>query len=185
MLQKSNLTHFGTFWLVLASSKRLWNIQSDPKCKKGIFHFHINDSRWDLCHFFHCITCLTHIGTFWLFLTTFRGPIKLQWLLTRSVSIHHFLVSWTYPKNQLSKVKIGLLPLHNLFDLYRHFLTVLGYFQRAYKAPMTSNPLYEYSSFSISCTYSKNQLSKVKIGLLPLHNLFDPYRHFLTVLGYF
>ena len=48
---------------------------------------------------------------------------------------------------------------------------------------MTSNPLCEYSSFLISCTYSKNQLSKVKIGLLPLHNLFDPYWHFLTVFG--
>ena len=78
-----------------------------------------------------------------------------------------------------------LFPLHNIFDPYWHFLTVFDYFQRAYKAAMTSDPLCEYSSLLVSCTYPKNQLSKVKIDLFPLHNLFDPYRHFLTVFGYF
>ena len=120
LLQKGNLTHFGTFWLVLASSKRLINVQSDPKCIEGIFRLFLATFRgpirlqWLLTHsvsihhfwfhahipkiscqkskltFFHCITCLTHIGTFWLFLATFRGPIRPQWLPTHSVSIHHF-----------------------------------------------------------------------------------------------
>ena len=98
-----------TFWHFLTGSgffKKTHKHPKLPKCKKGIFYFQINDSRWDLCHFFHCITCLTLIGTFWLFMTTFRGPIRLQWHLIHSVSIHHFWFHKHIPKISCQKSKL-------------------------------------------------------------------------------
>ena len=80
------MIHFGTFWLVLASSKRPKMSKVTKKCIKGNWYFQINDSRQRSCHFFNCITSLTHISTFWLFLATFRGLIRLQWVLSHSVS---------------------------------------------------------------------------------------------------
>ena len=140
-------------WHILALSDWFWLLQRKPKvskvtkkCKRGIWYFQINDSRYRSCHFFNCITCLTHIGTFWLFWATFRGPIRLQWVLTHAVSIHKIWFHTHMPKISCQNWQfVPLFPLLNPFVPYRHFWSVFGYFWQAYKAPMSSDSLCEYS----------------------------------------